>query len=69
MVKKEQKIHISALNSIKKPAISSSTVGIIAPACPLETSEMREPTEVETSLANHLFCHPRGKHYGPIRHC
>ncbi|MFX1499714.1 MAG: nitrilase-related carbon-nitrogen hydrolase [Promethearchaeota archaeon] len=38
MVEKEEKIIFSALNSIKKPNISGSTVGIIAPACSLETS-------------------------------
>jgi len=37
-VKKEDDIHISALNSITKPVICTSTVGISAPACPLETS-------------------------------
>jgi predicted amidohydrolase len=35
----EEKILVSALNTIKKPAISSSTTGIIAPTCPLETSQ------------------------------
>jgi len=39
MVEKEERILFSALNSIKNPAISSSTAGIIAPACPLETSQ------------------------------
>ncbi len=38
-VKKEEEIHISALNSITKPAVSISTIGISAPACPLETSK------------------------------
>lgn len=38
-VKKEEEIHISALNSIEKPTESISTAGIGAPACPLETSQ------------------------------
>ncbi len=53
MVEKEEKIMFSALNSITKPTISSSTVGIVAPACSLETSqsprlgEIRQFTEEE----------------------
>lgn len=39
MVLKEEKILISALNTIKEPTISRSTSGIVAPACPLETSQ------------------------------
>ncbi|MFW9901889.1 MAG: hypothetical protein ACFFDY_11515, partial [Candidatus Thorarchaeota archaeon] len=38
MVKKEARIIISALNTISEPDIARSTTGIIAPACPLETS-------------------------------
>ncbi|MFX1569064.1 MAG: nitrilase-related carbon-nitrogen hydrolase [Promethearchaeota archaeon] len=38
MVKKEARIIISALNTMSKPDIARSTTGIIAPACPLETS-------------------------------
>ena len=38
MVKKEEKILMSALSTIRKPSISGSTKGIIAPSCPLETS-------------------------------
>ncbi len=54
MVKKEENILISALNTIKKPSISGSTIGISAPACPLETSlspnlnEVRRLTEAAT---------------------
>ncbi|MFX0187197.1 MAG: metallophosphoesterase [Candidatus Hodarchaeota archaeon] len=57
MVEKEEKIIFSALNSIKKPTISSSTVGIIAPSCSLETSqsprlnEVRQFTEEERRIA------------------
>jgi len=51
MVKKEEKILISALNTIKEPTLSRSTAGIVAPACPIETSlsprlgEIRQFTE------------------------
>jgi len=38
MIKKEAKIIISALNTMSEPDIARSTTGIIAPACPLETS-------------------------------
>jgi len=40
MVNKEAKIIISALNMISEPDIARSTTGIIAPACPLETSSL-----------------------------
>ncbi len=56
MVEKEEKILISAINTIRKPSISSSTSGIIAPACPLETSlspnlgEVRRLTEAATKI-------------------
>ncbi|GAH00747.1 unnamed protein product, partial [marine sediment metagenome] len=46
-VKKEEEIHISALNSIIKPAISSSTTGIGAPACPLETSKLPKMEDIQ----------------------
>ncbi|MFX0034151.1 MAG: carbon-nitrogen hydrolase family protein [Candidatus Hermodarchaeota archaeon] len=45
-LKQEEKILVSALNTIKKPAISSSTTGIIAPACSLETSQSPRLGEV-----------------------
>jgi len=38
MIKKEENIIFSALNTIVEPSISKSTLGIVAPACPLETS-------------------------------
>ena len=56
MVKKEENILISAINTIKKPSISGSTIGISAPACPLETSlspnlsEVRKLTEEATKI-------------------
>jgi len=46
MVEKEKKIIFSALNSIKKPYMTSSTVGIVAPACPLESSQSPRLGEV-----------------------
>ncbi len=45
-LEQEEKILVSALNTIKKPAISSSTTGIIAPACSLETSQSPRLGEV-----------------------
>ncbi|MFX1495673.1 MAG: hypothetical protein ACFFBZ_15420, partial [Promethearchaeota archaeon] len=56
MVKKEESILISALNTIKKPSISGSTIGISAPACPIESglspnlSEVHKLTEAETKI-------------------
>ncbi|MFX1448825.1 MAG: hypothetical protein ACFFCG_11940, partial [Promethearchaeota archaeon] len=53
-LRKEDNIIVSALNTIKKPSISNSTLGIIAPSCSLETSsssklsEIRQFTEEET---------------------
>ena len=38
-VGKEEKILISALSTIQEPTISRSTIGILAPTCPIETSE------------------------------
>ncbi len=38
MIKNEQEILTSALNVIEKPAISASSVGIVAPSCPIEIS-------------------------------
>ncbi|MGB5912190.1 MAG: toll/interleukin-1 receptor domain-containing protein, partial [Promethearchaeia archaeon] len=43
---KEEKILVSALNTIKKPSISSSIEGIIAPACPIETSQSPRISEI-----------------------
>ncbi|MFX1597327.1 MAG: hypothetical protein ACFFBK_14815, partial [Promethearchaeota archaeon] len=53
MVKKEESIIISALNAIRKPSVSGSTIGITAPACPLETSLSTNLSEIrEFSEAN-----------------
>ncbi|NHJ31239.1 MAG: carbon-nitrogen hydrolase family protein [Asgard group archaeon] len=38
-VEKEESILISALNTIKEPSISRSTMGIVAPSCPHESSQ------------------------------
>ncbi len=46
LVKKEEKIIVSALNTISEPSITKSTVGIIAPACPLESSQSPKISEV-----------------------
>ncbi|MFX1348451.1 MAG: nitrilase-related carbon-nitrogen hydrolase [Promethearchaeota archaeon] len=52
-VEKEESILISALNTIKEPSISRSTIGIVAPSCPIESSqsprlgEARQFTEEE----------------------
>ncbi|MFX1320110.1 MAG: carbon-nitrogen hydrolase family protein [Promethearchaeota archaeon] len=48
MVLKEKKIILTALNTIIQPAITKSTVGIIAPACPIETSESPKLSEVSS---------------------
>jgi predicted amidohydrolase len=51
MVEKEERILVSALDIITEPSISRSTLGIVAPSCPTETSssprigEVRQFTE------------------------
>ena len=52
LIEKEEKILISALNSIKKPEISGSTTGIIAPACPIEISQSPRLSEVHQITEN-----------------
>ncbi|MFX0151921.1 MAG: TIR domain-containing protein, partial [Candidatus Hodarchaeota archaeon] len=50
-LEKEEKILISALNTVQIPTISNSTTGIVAPSCPVEISQsprlsdIREITE------------------------
>jgi len=57
MVEKEEKILVSALNTIREPSISKSTAGIVAPASPVETSlsprisEVRQLTEEARKVA------------------
>jgi len=46
MVEEEEKILVSALNTIREPSISKSTVGIVAPASPVETSLSPRISEV-----------------------
>ncbi|KKN17135.1 hypothetical protein LCGC14_0968930, partial [marine sediment metagenome] len=38
-VEKEESILFSALSTIKEPSISRSTIGIVAPSCPIESSQ------------------------------
>ena len=52
LIEKEEKILFSALNSIKKPEISGSTTGIIAPACPIEISQSPRLSEVRQITEN-----------------
>jgi hypothetical protein len=57
IVEKEEKILFSALNTIREPSISKSTIGIVAPASPIETSlsprihEVRQITEEAKRVA------------------
>ncbi|MFW9887855.1 MAG: nitrilase-related carbon-nitrogen hydrolase, partial [Candidatus Thorarchaeota archaeon] len=56
MVEKEERILVSALDTITEPSISRSTLGIVAPSCPTETSlsprigEVRQFTERATMV-------------------
>ena len=44
---KEEKILISALNTINKPSVSRSIEGIITPSCPIETSQSPRIGEIQ----------------------
>ncbi|MFW9821899.1 MAG: nitrilase-related carbon-nitrogen hydrolase [Candidatus Thorarchaeota archaeon] len=46
MVKKEKKVILSALNTIQESSIVKSTIGIVAPSCPIETSQSPKISEV-----------------------
>ncbi len=46
-VVKEEKILISALNTIKKSSVSSSIEGIISPSCPIEISQSPRIGEIQ----------------------
>ncbi len=46
-VVKEEKILVSALNTIKKPSVSRSIEGIITPSCPIETSQSSRIGEIQ----------------------
>ncbi|MFX1597325.1 MAG: hypothetical protein ACFFBK_14805, partial [Promethearchaeota archaeon] len=48
MVLKEKTIIVSALNTIIQPSITKATLGIIAPACPIETSQSPKISEVQS---------------------
>ncbi|MFX1543198.1 MAG: nitrilase-related carbon-nitrogen hydrolase [Promethearchaeota archaeon] len=56
MVEKEERILVSASDTITEPSISRSTLGIVAPSCPVETSlsprigEVRQFTERATMV-------------------
>jgi len=45
-IEREEMILFSALNTISSPVISRSTVGIVAPACPLESSLSPKLSEI-----------------------
>jgi hypothetical protein len=47
MLEKEEEILFSAIGTIKKPAITGSTMGIVAPSCPLETSQPPNLNEIQ----------------------
>ncbi|MFX1438068.1 MAG: hypothetical protein ACFFAA_12875, partial [Promethearchaeota archaeon] len=46
-VMKEEKILVSALNTINKPSVSRSIEGIITPSCPIETSQSPRIREIQ----------------------
>ncbi|MFX0000592.1 MAG: carbon-nitrogen hydrolase family protein, partial [Candidatus Hermodarchaeota archaeon] len=46
LVIKEEKIIVSALNTISEPSITKSTMGLIAPACPIESSQSPRISDV-----------------------
>jgi len=54
LVRKEKKILISALNTIQEPTISRSTAGIVAPACPVETSSSVKLSEIRQFMQEEL---------------
>ena len=45
-ISKEEEIIVSALNTIKKPSVSQSVEGIVAPSCPVETSQSPRINEI-----------------------
>ncbi|MFX0138152.1 MAG: hypothetical protein ACFFDN_31200, partial [Candidatus Hodarchaeota archaeon] len=65
MIKNEQEILTSALNVIEKPAISASSVGIVAPSCPLEISSqvsLREMQQYDLQTESELNWYKRIHH-------
>jgi len=47
MLEKEEKILVSALNTIERPSISKSTMGIVAPTCPIEIAHTTKISEIQ----------------------
>ena len=66
MVEKESHIIISALNAIRKPTISGSTEGIIAPACPIETSSLTRLSEVRQFTSEAIKVSSKKKELKPL---
>jgi len=64
MVKKEEKIIISALNTIKEPNISRSTSGIVAPSCPVETSSSPKLSEIRQFMQDEMETREVGSQKG-----
>ena len=46
-ISKEEEILVSALNTIKKPLASQSVEGLVAPSCPVETSQPPRISEIQ----------------------
>jgi hypothetical protein len=59
MVKKGEKIIISALNTIKEPPLFRSTVGIVSPICPIETSQSTRISEVRQFIEKATRVEPK----------
>ena len=69
IVEKEEHIIISALNAIKKPSISGSTEGIIAPACPIESSSSTRLSEVRQFTSEAIKVSSKKKELKPLAIC
>jgi hypothetical protein len=54
MVRKEERIIFTALNTIKEPDISKSTSGIIAPSCPVESSSSPKLSEIRQFMEDEI---------------
>ena len=59
MVKKGEKIIISALNTIKEPPLFRSTVGIVSPICPIETSQSTRISEARQFIKKATRVEPK----------
>ncbi|MFX1449374.1 MAG: tetratricopeptide repeat protein [Promethearchaeota archaeon] len=65
MIKNEREILTSALNVIEKPAISASSIGIVAPSCPIEISSqvsLGEMQQYDLQTESELNWHKRIHH-------